>query len=187
MAIRIFIDQGHNPQNPNAGAEGNGLREQDITYTVGQELARLLRQNGNYEVALSRNSPTEILGSSNAGSLAARVRAANAFGADYFISIHTNAADNPAANGSEQLVFRLSGVAYQLAQSIATQLAATTGLRNRGVIARPGLYVLRRTAMPAVLSEIGFITNPSDAALMSSRPDLFALGIYRGILAYLGL
>jgi N-acetylmuramoyl-L-alanine amidase len=32
MAIKLFIDQGHNPRNPNAGAEGNGLREQDVTY-----------------------------------------------------------------------------------------------------------------------------------------------------------
>ena len=46
MAIKIFIDQGHNPVNPNAGAEGNGLREQDITYSVGVILADLLRQNG---------------------------------------------------------------------------------------------------------------------------------------------
>ena len=187
MAIKIYIDQGHNPRSPNTGAEGNGLREQDITYAVGQELATLLRNNGNFAVRLSRPTPETQVGTTNAGSLIQRAQAANAWGADYFISIHTNAADNPAANGSEQLVFRLSGTAYQLAQSIATQLAATTGLRNRGVIARPGLYVLRRTAMPAVLSEIGFITNPGDAALMSSRPDLFALGIYRGITSYLGL
>ena len=39
MAIRIFIDQGHNPSGPNTGAEGNGLIEQDITYTVGLYLA----------------------------------------------------------------------------------------------------------------------------------------------------
>ena len=38
MAIKIFIDQGHNPQNPNAGAEANGIREQDINYAVGKEL-----------------------------------------------------------------------------------------------------------------------------------------------------
>ena len=37
--MKIYIDQGHNPRNPNAGAEGNGLREQDITYKVGVELA----------------------------------------------------------------------------------------------------------------------------------------------------
>ena len=45
MATKIYIDQGHNPENPNAGAEGNGLREQTITYNVGQELASLLRAN----------------------------------------------------------------------------------------------------------------------------------------------
>jgi len=41
MAIKIFIDQGHNPSNPNAGAEGQGLREQDITYDIGIRLAEL--------------------------------------------------------------------------------------------------------------------------------------------------
>ena len=51
---------------------------------------------------------------------------------------------------------------------------------------RSGLYVLRRTAMPAVLVELGFITNQSDATLMSERPDLFANGIYRGIVEYTG-
>lgn len=187
MAIKIYIDQGHNPRSPNTGAEGNGLREQDITYTVGQELAALLRENGSFEVRLSRPTEETQVGTTNAGSLVARAGAANAWGADYFISIHTNAASDPAANGSEQLVYRLLGDAYRLALSIAAQLSAVTGLRDRGVIARPGLYVLRRTAMPAVLSELGFITNPGDAALMAARPDLFATGLYRGILAYLGI
>ena len=43
MATKIYIDQGHNPNNPNAGAEGSGLREQDIVYKIGIELAELLR------------------------------------------------------------------------------------------------------------------------------------------------
>lgn len=187
MATKIYIDQGHNPMPPNTGATGNGLFEQDISYTVGQELAALLRENGNFEVRLSRPTPETQIGNSNASSLALRVQDANSWGADYFISIHTNAAENPAANGTEQLVYRTAGEAYRLAQAISQQMENTTGLRNRGIIARPGLYVLRRTAMPAVLSEIGFITNPGDAALMESRPDLFAGGIYRGILQHLGL
>lgn len=187
MAIKIYIDQGHNPRSPNTGAEGNGLFEQDITYEVGQQLASLLRANGNFEVRLSRPTPDTQIGNSNASSLALRVQDANSWGADYFISIHTNAAASSSASGSEQLVFRTSGTAYRLALSIAEAMAETTGLRNRGVIARPGLYVLRRTQMPAVLSEIGFITNPTDAALMDSRPELFARGIYRGLLNYLGL
>ena len=93
MAIKIFIDQGHNPRNPNAGAEGNGLREQDITYAVGVALADLLRQDGRFDVLLSRNSPSEVLGTSNAESLALRTTAANNYGADAFLSIHVNASD----------------------------------------------------------------------------------------------
>ena len=91
MAIKIFIDQGHNPSGPNTGAEGFGLKEQDITYQVGKELAELLRADDRFEVRLSRNTPEERLGTSNTTSLAARVRAANAWPADYFISIHANA------------------------------------------------------------------------------------------------
>ena len=91
MAIRIFIDQGHNPEGVNAGAEGNGLYEQDVTYEVGRQLGQLLTATGNCEVLLSRNSPDEILGTSNASSLAARTNAANEWGADWFISIHANA------------------------------------------------------------------------------------------------
>ena len=90
MAIKIYIDQGHNPVNPNAGAEGNGLREQDIVYTIGQSLARLLRANGIFSVRLSRPEPTTQLGTSNATSLSARVNDAYSWGADYFISLHTS-------------------------------------------------------------------------------------------------
>jgi len=60
-------------------------------------------------------------------------------------------------------------------------------VRNRGIVERPGLYVLRRTEMPAVVVEMGFITNASDAELMVNSPNLFALGIYRGVLQYYGL
>ena len=87
MAIKIYIDQGHNPVNPNAGAEGNGYREQDIVYRIGQELAALLRANESFEVRLSRPTADTQLGTSNASSLAARVNDANRWGADYFISL----------------------------------------------------------------------------------------------------
>ena len=104
------------------------------------------------------------------------------------MSIHTNASVNPNANGAEVLIYSISSTgAYNLAEDIITNLTEVTGLRNRGIIERPGLYVLRRTAMPAVLVELGFITNPGDAELMANSPRLFALGIYRGILEYYGL
>ena len=187
MAIKIYIDQGHNPENPNAGAEGNGLREQDITYRVGKALGDLLRANGNFEVRESRPTPTTSLGTSNTTSLQARVQDANSWGADYFISIHTNASSNPAATGVEAFAYAAGSRAYRLGEDIVNSISEATGLRNRGMQIRPGLYVLRRTAMPAVLVELGFITNPNDAALMNNNPDLFARGIYNGIVEYFNL
>ncbi|MBQ1262015.1 MAG: N-acetylmuramoyl-L-alanine amidase [Clostridia bacterium] len=184
MATKIYIDQGHNPENPNAGAEGNGLLEQDITYRVGQELAALLRADPNFEVRLSRPTPESTLGTSNSTSLRARVDDANSWGADAFISIHTNASDNPRAGGVEAFAYSSPSVAFSLGEDIVERLSSVTGLRDRGMKVRPGLYVLRRTAMPAVLAEIGFITNPEEAALMNRDPALFARGIYEGILQY---
>lgn len=187
MAIKIYIDQGHNPRSPNTGAEGNGLREQDITYEVGTILAQLLRQNGNFDVRLSRPTPTTQLGTSNSSSLRARVDDANSWGADYFISIHTNASSQSSANGTEVLVYSQPSTSAELAEDILEEITEITGLQSRGVKSRPGLYVLRKTTMPAVLVELGFITNPQDAARMRDNPNLFAQGIYRGLLDYLNL
>lgn len=186
MAIKIYIDQGHNPYNPNAGAEGNGLREQDIVFRVGILLADLLRANPDFEVRLSRPTSTTQIGSSNSESLRLRVQDANAWGANYFISLHTNASSIPSATGVEAFAFSSPSPAFSLGEDILENLSRTTGLRNRGMQVRTGLYVLRRTAMPAVLVELGFITNPSDARLMSEEPERFAEGIYQGILQYTG-
>ncbi len=187
MAIKIYIDQGHNPQNPNAGAEGNGLREQDLVYRIGQLLAERLRANGNFDVRLSRPTPETQLGTSNTQSLRRRVEDANAWGADYFISLHTNASDNPSATGVEAYAYSRGTPAFELGEDIVDEVSEITGLRNRGMRVRNGLYVLRKTAMPAVLVELGFITNPNDARLMNEEPQLFADGIYRGILDYFNL
>ncbi len=169
----------------NTGAEGNGFFEQDITYDIGVRLYRLLDSNPDFTPRLSRPSESTVLGTSNSSSLTARVREANSWGADLFLSLHTNAAANVNATGSEALIYSYeSRAAYELSEDILKELNLSTGLRNRGVLERPGLYVLRRTNMPAVLVEMGFITNPSDAELMVYSPDLFSRGIYRGIIDY---
>lgn len=184
---KIYIDQGHNPESPNSGAVGNGLREQDITYRVGQELAALLRRSGNWDVRLSRPTPETQLGTSNASSLRARVDDANSWGADYFISIHTNASTNSNVSGVEAYAYSRPSRAFELGEDIVEGIVNVTGLRNRGMKVRPGLYVLKKTQMPAVLAEIGFISNPGDAALMRDNPGLFAQGIYQGIVNYTGI
>ena len=159
MAIKVYIDQGHNPENPNAGAEGSGYREQDIVYRIGVDLYNLLKSDPNYTARLSRPTPETSLGTSNASSLRLRVDDANSWGADVFISLHTNASSNQNATGSEALVYSESSAAYIIGEDILTELNAITGLRNRGVKLRPGLYVLRRTAMPAVLVPISTSTS----------------------------
>ena len=188
MSIKIYIDQGHNPSGYNTGAEGNGYYEQDVTYEIGRRLNLLLSEHQEFETKLSRPTPDTILGTNNSTSLSARVNEANSWGADIFISLHNNAATDPRATGNECLVYSpASTVAVALGEDILRQLTLTTGLRNRGIVYRPGLYVLKKTVMPAVLVELGFISNPDDAMLMVERPDLFAEGLYDGILTYTGV
>ena len=182
--VRIFIDQGHNPRNPNSGAEGNGLQEADLTYKIGVRVRDLLNSTPDFNCITSRNSPGEILGESNASSPSARTRAANEWGADMCVSLHCNASVNASATGSEGYVYSLSSPAYAFSQSILNGLYNITGTVSRGVFARPTLYVLRKTAMPATLIEMGFITNPGEAAKMNDDPASYAQGIYNGIVAY---
>ena len=126
MSIKIYIDQGHNPENPNAGAEGNGLREQDLVYAIGQELAALLRADPDFEVRLSRPTRDTQLGTTNATSLAARVNMANTWDADYFISIHANASTNPiAAPAHVEYVRYSSTTASRVAFSSSTVMPLT--------------------------------------------------------------
>lgn len=187
MSTKIYIDQGHNPEGINAGAEGFGYREQDITYAVGIYLRDILLEDGRFEVRNSRNTPEESLGTSNATSLAARVRGANEWGADYFLSIHCNASENPAAHGSEVYVYRQGSVAADLAQQVLEAIVARLGTKNNGVRVNPSLYVLRRTRMPAILVELAYITNEEDVQKLVNDQYAFAYAIYEGLCRYLGL
>ncbi len=188
MAYKVYIDQGHNPRDYNTGAEGNGFFEQDITYRIGLLLYDYLAADPNFIPRLSRPTQDTVLGTNNTSSLTARVNQANSWGADIFVSLHTNASAREAASGVECLIYDNNLTeANTLATYIAEQVSLVVGIRNRGVIERPGLYVLRRTEMPATIVEMGFITNANDVYLMTTSPNLFALGIYRGIQLFYGL
>ena len=186
--IKIYIDQGHNPTSyHNAGASGNGLYEQDLTFTIGILLAELLEEDGRFDVRLSRPTIGTVLGTDNESSLDARVQGAIDFGADYFISLHINSFDSDTANGIEVYAAEQDSVSYRFGNSLLNGLVSSTNLRNRGMKLGPDLRVLKNATMPAVLLELGFISNSDDAALLSESPELFAQGIYNGILSYYGL
>jgi N-acetylmuramoyl-L-alanine amidase len=186
LAIKIFIDQGHNPYGFNAGAEGNGLREQDITYSVGTALAQILEKDSRFDVRVSREMPDQVLGSDNATSLCQRVEKANTWPADYFVSVHANASTNPDANGSEVYVYSLDTAAASLAQPVLDSIVSELGTKDNGVRPNPSLYVLQKTMMPAILVELAYITNVEDAVKLRDKQQEFALAIYHGILKFFG-
>ena len=186
--IKIYIDQGHNPTSyDNAGAAGNGLYEQDLTFTIGILLAELLKEDGRFEVCLSRPTADTVLGTDNDSSLDARIKGAKDFGADYFISLHVNSYEAASANGIEVYVANQNSVSYDFGSALLKGLISSTNLYNRGMKLGPELRVLKNATMPAALLEMGFISNSSDAALLSQCPELFAQGIYNGILDYFDL
>ena len=187
MAIKIFIDQGHNPSGANTGAEGFGMREQDITFNVGSYLADILSADDRFEVRTSRTYPEEVLGYSQNSSLRERVLRANSWPADYFISIHVNANENSAINGSEVYIYRRGTEAEYLAHDILNAIVSRVGTKDNLVRVNPALYVLRRTTMPAVLVELAYITNESDAEKLRDEQYQFAYAIYEGLLEYFGL
>ena len=107
---------------------------------------------------------------------------ANEAGVDFFISIHRNS--SPLANqymGVESLIYNLSGIKYEMAENINAQLE-TVGFKDLGVKARPNLVVLRRTKMPAILVEVGFINSDSDNTLFDKNFYDIAQAIADGIL-----
>lgn len=186
--IKIYIDQGHNPTSyDNAGATGNGLYEQDLTFTIGILLAELLKEDGRFEVCLSRPTADTVLGTDNDSSLDARIKGAKDFGADYFISLHVNSYEAASVNGIEVYVANQNSVSYDFGSALLKGLISSTNLYNRGMKLGPELRVLKNATMPAALLEMGFISNSSDAALLSQSPELFAQGIYNGILDYFDL
>ncbi|MDF2590043.1 MAG: hypothetical protein K0S41_3884 [Anaerocolumna sp.] len=187
MAIKIFIDQGHNPSGTfNSGAEGNGLQESEINYQVGIELRDLLNNDPRFEARVSRPEPTTVLGTNNTTSLRERVRLANEWPANYFISIHCNSNPNPDINGTEVYIYQLGTQSQWLGEQVLNGITQTVGTKDNGIRVNQSLYVLRRTNMPSILVELGYLTNTSDAQKLRDNQSGFAYGIFLGIMRYFG-
>lgn len=107
---------------------------------------------------------------------------ANNSGADLFLSLHRNSTpEDNTAQGVELLVYNDSGLPAEVARNINSQLESV-GFVSRGIIERPNLVVLRRTKMPAVLVEMGFINSDADNALFDERFQEIAEAIANGVL-----
>ena len=161
MPYSIMLDAGHGGRDP--GAVYNGRQEKDDSLALTLAIGEIL-QNRGVDVEYTRT--TDVYESPYQ-----KAMEANNAGVDFFVSIHRNSypTDN-AVSGVESLVYNLSGIKLQMAENINSQLEAV-GFVNLGVKARPGLVVLRRTRMPAVLVEVGFINSDTDNYLFDNNFD----------------
>lgn len=178
---KIAIDAGH--YGYDSGAVGpTGLQEATVTHDVAQRIAARLRAAGH---------DVKVIQSYNASSLNAdlmqRVQAANAWAADLYVSIHVNCVDDPAPAYYSTWIYDTGGEAEKLAKAVHPQVVKATGAPD-GSIRTANFYVLRKTDMPAILTENLFISNPGQEAALKTDAmrDAIAQAHCDGILKYLG-
>jgi N-acetylmuramoyl-L-alanine amidase len=172
----VVIDAGHGGQDP--GTIGiDSLTEKHIVLPISLEVAEILKEQG-VEVKLTRDSDYFV-------SLQGRTDYANKIKADLFVSIHANAINlsRPDINGLETYYYE-SG--RRLAEVIHWSILNSVNISDRG-IRRARFYVLRHSAMPAVLVEVGFVTGAIDAPRLRdpNHRSQMAQAIARGIIEYL--
>lgn len=169
---RIALDAGHGGSDP--GAVYKGRQEKDDTLDLTLAVGDILKKNG-IDVYYTRNTDEYETPFKKATD-------ANNSGADLFVSIHRNSSENPNQySGVETLVYSDTGLKAEVARNINNQLE-DAGFKNLGVDERKNLVVLKRTKMPAVLVEAGFINNDKDNYLFDEEFDSIAQAIADGIL-----
>jgi N-acetylmuramoyl-L-alanine amidase len=188
---RIVLDPGHGGLF--RGAVGvNGLTEAQVNLAVALELAPLLEQHG-AKVLLTRREDRDFLtraDSSLRGDLAERVRMANAFAPDFFLSIHHNADPGGTHDRNEtQTYYKLGdeGASLDAAACLHRYLRRNLGIAGQRIL--PGNYfVLRNSDAPAALTEASYITNPDVEArlVLEEKRRLEAQALYLGIARYFG-
>lgn len=175
---KVFLSAGHGGSDP--GAVGNGLKEKDINLQIMLADKAVLERHG-VEVICSRLKDED-------DPVAQEVREANASGADIAVSHHINSATNHTANGSESWYFEGSAEGKRLAELCEKQTKAL-GQNSRGAKSTTGLYFIRGTKMPAVITESAFIVNKDDIAIVDTVKEQQAFGeaYAKAILEYLGI
>lgn len=187
--MKVFINPGHDlDYDSGAVSPRTGLRECEVAAHVGALVKHYLEAAGcTCELMQSDNlAPTGTGRSRYADRRGPTVtETANDWDADIFVSIHCNSAEAEEACGTETFAYDLDGgEGEKLATCIQDQIVDALNTVDRGVKADPKLLVLRYTAMPAVLVELGFISNEGDEALLTDRQDDFARAIARGVTDY---
>jgi len=169
---KVAIDAGHGGSD-NGAVFGNRKEKDDtlrLANAVGKELEKrgvdvyYIRTTDEYETPFKKATD------------------ANNSGADYFLSIHRNSSPiTDQYSGVQSLIYDKSGIKVKMAENINSELEKV-GFKNLGINERPNLVVLKRTKMPSVLAEVGFINNKNDNALFDSKFDEITKAIADGVM-----
>lgn len=171
--IKVCINPGHCP-GFDSGAVGFGITEAEKVLSIGKKVEKILQAAGIKTKLVQLDGLAEI---SNASKL---------WGANYFVSIHCNAA-NTSARGTETYYYRNAPEEKPFAESVHAEIRrAIPELIDRGVKSA-GFSVIARSHCPAVLVETAFIDNAADNQLLKNREDEFATAIAKGILNFIGV
>ena len=166
--VKIVIDPGHGGMDP--GGVGTGMQEKIVVLDVSKRFKALLEADtadnaggGKWTALMTRSTDVFV-------SLAGRSAYSNNQDADRFMSIHSNAFGDASANGTETFSLTASGTSSQLRNLVQAEMISAWKLTNRGN-KTANFAVLRDTAAPAVLHELAFITNATDAAKLASLAE----------------
>lgn len=173
----VVIDAGHGDQDP--GTIGvTGKKEKDFNLSLALKIEQLLKKESGIKVIMTRNDDKFL-------KLSERVSLANNAKADLFLAIHANSGP-AAATGSETYYNRANS--KTLANTVHKYLVQAAGLKDRGV--KTGNFaVIRDTTMPAILLEVGFLSNKNDEAALFNETfqNRVAEGVVKGMKEYLGV
>jgi N-acetylmuramoyl-L-alanine amidase len=172
--ISVVVDAGHGGKD--LGANRVGINEKDLNLSVALKLKQALEAKG-YKVYLTRSEDVFL-------PLPEITRISNSIGPDLFVSVHTNSSTNPSINGLETYYYTPQSV--PLAQAVHQQMALQVQSPDRGV-RRARFYVINHTEVPAILCEMGYISNSTErgSLVTSARQQRTANAIADGVTAYL--
>ena len=166
--MKIAVNAGHHPE-LDSGCLGVYSRECDLTKKIAEVVCQDMRNIGYEALFIQENELDDIC------------LLSNNFEADLFVSIHCDAVESKAPNGTTTFVCRgCSNTSRKLAYAIQNQIVNSMGTYDRGV-REASYYVTRYTDCPAVLVEVGFLSNPSEEDLINQKYEEFAHAISRGI------
>ena len=179
-SAKVVLDPGHGGPDPGAINDAYGLREADLTLAIATRVAEILRAEGGFTVALTRQDAGTELGNSQRGAIA------NACSAEVFVEVHLNASVDPEVNYAQtfwavkekDLVF--SQVMNAALGSLGIPLNTVDRFDNGGLL---------RAKMPSILVESVFLSNPMEAEALVQRPrrEEISRAIANGIIAWFAL